>query len=147
MGQTISFSIPGEPVAKGRARAYVRNGRVAHYTPEDTASYESLVKLAAAKAMQEAGRVQPITGAVALFCAFWLPVPKSYSKKRVAACLAGLEQHCKRPDADNLLKAVKDGCNAVVWHDDCQVVDVRCVKGYAASPCAVIEIRELVCRE
>ena len=31
---TVAFFVPGEPVAKGRARAFVRHGHVAHYTPE-----------------------------------------------------------------------------------------------------------------
>jgi len=47
----ISFTIPGEPVAKGRARSCVRNGHIAHYTPEKTALYENLVRLAAQQAM------------------------------------------------------------------------------------------------
>ena len=33
---TVAFFVPGEPVAKGRARAFVRHGHVAHYTPEKT---------------------------------------------------------------------------------------------------------------
>ena len=36
MSHQIAFTIPGEPVAKGRARAFVRAGRVAHYTPAKT---------------------------------------------------------------------------------------------------------------
>lgn len=137
---TIAFTIPGVPVAKGRARAFVRNGHVGHYTPDKTARYENLVKLAAQQAM--AGS-EPIKGAVALFCAFWLPVPKSYSKRRTEACLNGLERHCKKPDTDNLLKSIKDGCNAVIWADDCQVVDVRACKAYGASPFVAVEVRPI----
>lgn len=62
--QPIVFTVPGVPKGKGRAKSSSRIGRdpktgaarvfTRHYTPEATAAYESLVKLAAAKAM--AGR-------------------------------------------------------------------------------------------
>ena len=57
----VAFVVPGEPVAKGRARAFIRAGHVAHYTPEKTARFENLVKLAAQQAMNG----EPISGPVA----------------------------------------------------------------------------------
>ena len=48
----IAFTIPGQPVAKGRPRACIRGGKVATYTPDNTARYENLVKLAAQEAMK-----------------------------------------------------------------------------------------------
>jgi Holliday junction resolvase RusA-like endonuclease len=47
----ISFTIPGEPVAKGRAKFARRGNFVTTYTPDKTARYENLVKLAAQQAM------------------------------------------------------------------------------------------------
>ena len=86
----VAFVVPGEPVAKGRARAFIRGGHVAHYTPEKTARFENLVKLAAQQAMNG----EPISGPVALYCTFVLPVPASTSKKRTAACLATAMKRC-----------------------------------------------------
>ena len=37
LGVCNCATIPGVPVAKGRARAFVRNGHVGHYTPDKTA--------------------------------------------------------------------------------------------------------------
>ena len=136
---TVVFVVPGVPVPKGRARACVRNGHVAHYTPEKTARFENLVKMAAMGATQE-----PFTGPVALTCAFVLPVPASYSKKRRDACLNGYEWPSKKPDTDNLLKAVLDGCNGVVWNDDCQVVQFHNVtKVYGAVPMTTVRVQRV----
>ena len=133
---TVAFFVPGEPVAKGRARAFVRHGHVAHYTPEKTARYENLVKLAAQQAMNS----EPLEGPLSLYCTFALPVPASYSKKRAAACLSGSEWPCKTPDTDNLLKSIKDGCNGVVWRDDCQVVQVYAMKVYGGVPGVSVKV-------
>ena len=127
----VSFHIPGTPVPKARARAYVRNGHIAHYTPKPTARFESDVATLAKRAM--AGR-EPISGPVALFVKFWLPVPASYSKKRTADCYASREMPAKRPDTDNLVKSVTDGCNGIVWRDDAQVVQIVAEKAYGANP-------------
>lgn len=137
----LTFSVPGEPVAKGRARAFIRGGKIGHHTPDKTARYENLVRLAAKQAI---GAAKPLEGPIGLRCTFWLPVPMSYSNKRRKACLNGSERHCKRPDIDNLLKSVKDGCNGVVWVDDCQVVEVRASKCYGVVAKADIEVVRVV---
>ena len=48
-----------------------------------------------------------------------------------------------KPDTDNVLKAVLDGCNGVLWRDDVLVVDVRIRKRYAATPCVRVEAWQL----
>jgi Holliday junction resolvase RusA-like endonuclease len=136
----LTFFVPGEPVAKGRARAFVRHGVVAHYTPDKTARYENLVKISAKNATNGS---KPLEGPLSLRCTFWLSVPMSYSNRRREACLNGSERHCKRPDIDNLLKSVKDGCNGVAWIDDCQVVEVSALKSYGETPGVDIEICSL----
>jgi Holliday junction resolvase RusA-like endonuclease len=89
------------------------------------------------------GTQKPIEGPVALVCEFRLPIPKSYSKNRKQSCLAGLERPCKKPDLSNLVKALEDGCDGVVWVDDCQVVDTACSKWYADIPGVSVEVRPL----
>jgi Holliday junction resolvase RusA-like endonuclease len=129
------------PVAKGRARSVIRSGHIAHYTPDKTARYENLVKLAAKQAM---GSAKPLDGPISLRCTFRLCVPMSYPAKRRKACLNGSERHCKRPDIDNLLKSIKDGCNGVAWVDDCQVVEVRACKVYAEAAGVDVELIQLI---
>jgi len=132
VSHVYSFTVPGEPVAKGRARAFVRAGRVAHYTPSKTANYESRVATFAKQAMAGA---EPFSGAVALSVVVRFAVPTSWSKKRRQAAVDGLEHVTKRPDLDNVLKAIKDGMNGIAWLDDSQVVRlVDCRKVYAEQP-------------
>lgn len=137
MAQIITFIIPGEPVAKGRARSFVRNGHVAHYTPEKTARYENLVRLAAQQAM---GETAPAEGACALVVRAFLAIPASWSMKKQRAAALGEITPTKRPDLDNIVKAVKDGANGVAWKDDSQVVDVRASKRYG-TPRVEVEVR------
>lgn len=132
MSLIFSFTVPGEPVAKGRARAFVRGGRVAHYTPDKTERYEARVATFAQQAMAGA---RPLEGGVALSVVARFSIPASWSKKRRQAAMDGLEQVTKRPDLDNVLKAIKDGMSGVAWLDDSQVVRlVDCRKVYAELP-------------
>ena len=125
----ISFTVPGEPVAKGRPRSFVRNGHVAHYTPDRTARYENLVKLAASQAM---GDRAPAEGAVRLVVRAVFAIPASWSQRKRAAAVGALV--IKRPDLDNVIKAVKDGANGVVWRDDSQVAELVSSKVYGEAP-------------
>lgn len=128
----VIFTVPGEPVAKARARATMVAGRARMYTPAKTERFEARVALFAQQAM--AGK-PPIEGAVALTVVALFPVSASWPKKRQAAALEGRELHTKKPDLDNVIKAVKDGMNGIVWRDDAQVAILReCRKGYDAVP-------------
>ncbi|MNN32943.1 Endodeoxyribonuclease RusA [compost metagenome] len=110
------------------------------YTPEKTASYENLVKLAAQDAMS--GR-PPFEGPVELTLDIRLQIPASWSKKRQQLAEAGQVAATKKPDADNVLKAVKDGMNGIVWIDDAQAVEYRISKRYGATPGVRVIVEQL----
>lgn len=131
-GAHCVFVVPGTPVAKGRARAFIRSGHIGHHTPDKTVKYEARVAIFAKQAM---ALRPPMAGAVMLSVTAHFPIPASWSKKRQAAARSGLEQVTKKPDLDNVLKAIKDGMNGVVWLDDAQVVRlVDCCKVYSDEP-------------
>lgn len=134
----IRIVIPGPPRGKGRARS-TKSGR--HYTPEETASYESLIKLAGARAM--AGR-EPLSGAVQVEVRMHYPVPASASKKRRAAMLADQIRPTCKPDADNVLKAIFDGLNGVAFDDDKQISDLFVTRRFRETPGLHLEIRPAV---
>lgn len=136
----VVFAIPGQPVAKGRPKFARQGSFVRTYTPEKTATYENLVKLAATQAMS--GR-PPIEGPVELWLDINLQIPPSWSKKRQRDAAAGLVAATKKPDADNVLKAVKDGMNGIVWLDDAQAVEYRISKRYSTSPCVQVSVEQL----
>jgi Holliday junction resolvase RusA-like endonuclease len=136
----VRFVVPGEPIAKGRPRSVLRNGHVMHYTPEKTARYENLVKLAAQEAMK--GN-PPCDGAAVLTAYAYFPIPKSWSLKKQEDAQRDLLFPTKRPDLDNIIKAVKDGMNGVVWRDDAQVVVIKTSKKYDFKPRVEIEVEFL----
>lgn len=140
MPAVIEFTIPGQPVAKGRPKFARRGANVVAYTPAKTASYENLVKIAATLAM--AGQ-PPTDGPVHLAVSLALQVPASWSAKRRALALAGSIRATKKPDADNVLKGIKDGCNGIVWCDDAQVVRIVLSKDYGAVPGALVTVRKI----
>ena len=140
----IEFTIPGEPVAKGRARAFVRNGHVAHYTPEKTARYEDRVMMCAREAMGFS-LVQdgdpPIEGPLELRVTAIRSIPASLSGKKQRAAELGEIMPTTKPDLDNVVKAIKDACNKIIWRDDSQVVDLIAKKRYGRIPRVEIEVR------
>jgi Holliday junction resolvase RusA-like endonuclease len=137
---SIAFDIPGAPIGKGRPRVGRVNGHARLHTPEKTAAYEGLVALAGRQAMAGRGL---ITGPVAVVLDIRLVVAESWSKKRQTAALVGEILPTKKPDIDNVEKAIFDGLNGVVWKDDVQVVDVVKRKRFAATPGVSVEIELL----
>ncbi|BBH13391.1 RusA family crossover junction endodeoxyribonuclease [Chromobacterium haemolyticum] len=137
----ISFFVPGAPVGKGRPKVSSRGGKFARmYTPEKTANYESLIALAAQEAMDG----NPlISGPADVEISMFLPVPTSWSKKKQAAALQGQVYPTKKPDADNVIKAIFDGINGVVWVDDVQACDIVVRKRYADKPGVEVTVREI----
>lgn len=134
----IAFTIPGQPVGKGRPRMSRRAGFARLYTPEKTASYESRVAMAGHMAM---GDCSVLDGPVAVRLDIQVQIPASWSKKKQAAALAGQIHPTTKPDIDNVEKAVFDGLNGVVWKDDVQVVEVSKRKRYGEQPGVVVEVR------
>ncbi len=139
-GRVITFTVPGDPVGKGRPRAAKRGKHITLYTPEKTASYEGLVAHAGHVAMN--GR-DLIAGAVSVQLDIRLPVPASWSKRKQNEALDGHLLPTKKPDIDNVEKAIFDGLNGVVWNDDVQVVEVSKRKRYSAVPGVQVVIREV----
>ena len=129
--ETVTFTVPGEPVGKGRARFARRGAFVSAYTPEKTVRYENMVGLAADLAMN--GR--PLfTGACSIKVEAYCSIPQSWSKKKRAAAMAGTLRPTTKPDLDNILKALGDAMNSVVFHDDKQIAEVAMGKFYADTP-------------
>jgi len=135
----VTFTVDGNPVGKQRARYVKRGNFVSAYTPEKTRTYESLIK---EKAIEAMGSSEPLETPVTLYLYIRVPMPKSYSKKRIEACLNGFEQPIKKPDASNILKSVEDGMNSVVYKDDSQIVNIHVTKVYSSQAGVDICVKE-----
>jgi Holliday junction resolvase RusA-like endonuclease len=136
----LQFTIPGVPVAKGRPRVTTVGGFARAYTPKKTRDYEDMARLHAKVAM---GALVPSARPIEVLMELRMPIPVSWSKKKQVAAAAGTVRATNKPDADNVLKGVKDACNGVIWNDDSQVVVLTVRKLYAAVPCVVVAVREL----
>lgn len=136
----ITFFVAGAPYGKGRPRVSSFGGRARMYTPEKTVAYENLVRISADIAM---GSMPVITGPVSVFMRILVPTPASMPKKRQKEAMAGLLMPTKKPDIDNVEKAIFDALNGVVWKDDVQVVDVTKSKRYSEKPGVWVVIKEI----
>lgn len=138
MNRVVVFSVPGEPVAKGRPR-FSRSG--AAYTPARTANYETLVRL---EYERQVGEYRfPQSANLAIRVEAYLSIPKSASRKRRSDMELGLIRPLKRPDADNLLKSVADALNEVAYRDDSQIVYAEISKRYSSRPRIEVTLWEL----
>ena len=142
----IKFTVPGIPVPKGRPRARIvtpfkKKPFIVFYTPKETEDYENWVKLNARKAME--GR-PAIAGSCEATIRVYVPVPESWSKKKVGMCLTGELKPPSKPDLDNYVKVGCDGINGIVFTDDALLWRINAEKHYSDNPRMEFEITEYV---
>ena len=131
----VRFCIDGEPKGKGRPR--FSKGRV--YTPEKTASYESLVALN----YRNIAKGYKFTSPVKVIISVFHKPPQRASKKKTNDMLCSRIRPTKRPDLDNIVKIILDGLNKVAWDDDTQVVELVVSKYYGVEPFVGVCIEEI----
>ena len=130
----------GEPVAQGRPRFSRQGGFVKAYDPAKSRDYKQYVRLIAAQDAPEA----PVTGAVQLSLRIYRSIPKSMSKKKREAALAGKLRPTTKPDISNVLKGVEDALKGLWYADDSQIVGYGTLgKWYAERPRIEIMMQEL----
>lgn len=158
----IEFEIQGKPGYKGRHRSRlvipkdawtgfganafifktdVKKLFIQHYADTDTAQYEAMIAEYAGILMR---RRPPSERPLALLVYAFIPIPKSWSAKDRADALFGGIMPVSRPDHDNYLKVASDAMNKIVFKDDSQVVDGRCIKQYSENPALWIQVREFI---
>lgn len=140
MAKVIQFHIPGAPRGKGRPRfGRTKAGHPVAYTDDATAAYENLVAMAAAQAM--AGQA-PFDTPCRIHLTAHYETPRSASRAKREAMLDGTIRPTKLPDLDNILKAVLDGCNRIVFTDDKLVTSIAAVKLYGLVPGVAVNVWE-----
>lgn len=65
---------------------------------------------------------------------FFMPIPKSTSKKKTALMLTNEIKHQKNKDLDNLIKFYLDAMNNIVFEDDKQIWRIVAEKKYSDIP-------------
>ena len=140
--QELKFEIPGSPIGQGRPKFSTINGHAVAYDPEKSRNYKAYVKLLATQAMKDSGFTM-IEGPCCLDIMAFFEVPKSKSKKFKERALLGLERPTKKPDIDNIVKALQDALNGLAYKDDSSIVFLSVAKCYSEVPRVEVILREI----
>lgn len=136
----INYTVVGIPKPQARPRTFygVKGGKgfVRTYSPKT-----SWFDIVYTKSLEIKNKLKlRLSGALELNLIFCMPIPKSISKKKREQ----LHFVTKKPDVDNLAKAVMDAINQVgIWEDDSQVSRLVVGKIYSDEPRCIISIREI----
>jgi Holliday junction resolvase RusA-like endonuclease len=117
---SYKLSFPIVPRPKERARVSFRGGKARAYTPSKTRNFEAEIRLLAREEFGESPLECPLN--VCFY--FYMPRPKSVRRKN----------HTVKPDLSNLVKAVEDACNGIIWKDDSQIIIMSAHKIYSPVP-------------
>ena len=139
--QKLMFEIPGSPIGQGRPKFSTINGHAKAYDPEKSRNYKAYVRMLATQAMRE-NDFEMITGSCAIKIWAYFDIPKSKSKKFKEAALEGKEKPTKKPDADNIVKAILDALNGLMYKDDSCIVELSCVKYYSDVPRVEVYVQD-----
>jgi len=130
--EDIFFPFP--PTPKGRPR-FTRTGHA--YTPKKTLDYEKTI----AMYYVDQGFTK-YEGPVQIKLVFQMPIPKSFTKKKIELIKGGYLKYDKKPDLDNLAKSILDALNGIAYEDDSKITGLFLVKRYSNFPGVSMTIRE-----
>lgn len=129
----VKFTVLGEPQGKARPKTVrLKNGASHTYTPDATVIYENLI---VTEYRRQCGTVKfPDNEMLDMRIAAYYVIPASASKKKQRQMEDGEIRPTKKPDSDNVLKAVADALNSIAYRDDTQIVDCQIRKFYSRQP-------------
>jgi Holliday junction resolvase RusA-like endonuclease len=138
-GEAFQLVLHGPPPSKGRPR-FTRHGRP--YTDASTREAEESV----VAAWMAAGRPVLADGPVRVSVVVVVPRPRSHYRSDGTLSAAGLRAGKwwprRRPDVDNVAKAVMDALSGRAWHDDACVASLEVWRRWAVpgetAPCTQI---------
>ena len=131
----VSFSVFGKPISQPRHKI-TRTGRAYIASGHAIWAWKDLLREAADEAFN-----MPFTGPVEVKIRFEMPRPKSevWKTKPMPSY-----PHYKKPDIDNMIKAVLDAITGTAFIDDSQVSSLSATKWVVkgrAQPETVITVR------
>tara|TARA_X000001382_G_scaffold96033_1_gene70468 strand:- start:377 stop:823 length:447 start_codon:yes stop_codon:yes gene_type:complete len=139
------FFAAGIPKPQPRPRAVAINGVVRMYTPSNVKGWRQSVKIAVIN--EGVKPVQPLAGSISVNLGFIFERPKSHFRSGKYSHLLkddAPDFHIKKPDCDNLAKAVLDVLTELkIWHDDSQVTHLTTTKQYGDKSGCLISILEV----
>lgn len=126
-------------IPRGQARAR-HAGHSRAYKTEDQQADERTLEALLAPYVPE----RPLQGMLSLLIEAMMPIPKSFSLKKVESALSRTLRPTTKPDLSNVLKHVEDVMQRMrFFEDDKQIVDLYVCKVYGDSPGYRIMLREI----
>lgn len=113
----MKVTIPGEPVAQGRPRMAVIGGRARAYDPKTSRDWKGMARGFMVEAVGSTKILHP-EGPLMVRVAAFHTCPKSRHRKREPAPRVYRD---KKPDVENIAKAVMDAGTGIFYTDDAQV--------------------------
>ena len=137
----MTFFVPGPPKGKARPRSIIgRDGKIHVYTDKKSLEYEKLIQECL---MTVPEPIIPSEGYFSMRIEVIYPIPVSTPKSKREEMLLGLIRPAKKPDLDNIAKAVCDALNNHVYFDDKQVVNLSIWKVYGDKPGLQVTIAKI----
>lgn len=123
---TLSFPLTPTPYTRV---GYNRYGKA--YVPSKEKKFRTDLALLAKKQF----KIDPIKSAIKLEIIFqFIKGPQSRMGNFVS----------KRPDIDNLSKSCMDSLNNILWHDDCQIIELHAKKIFGPEESITLQVEELI---
>lgn len=131
------FEVPGKVIGKGRPRLNSYTGVV--YTPTRTKDYESLVEQ---YFLLKYPRFKALEGRIKVNIIAYFSIPKTTKKSDINEMLENNISPTKKPDIDNIVKAILDSMNKFAFKDDNQITKLEVEKKYAIEDKVYVKIEE-----
>lgn len=146
VSKELEITIYGDPVPQGRPKFASYGGHVHAYDPEKSRNYKQLVRFWVTKHLSKLTGFRPYETAICVDLTFYLGIPTSWNKaKRIDAANGIIRPIVKNGDLDNMVKAVLDANNNLIWTDDCIITDISARKRYTSEMARVeIKVKEVI---
>lgn len=131
------FEVPGKVIGKGRPRLNSYTGIV--YTPTRTKDYESLVEQ---YFLLKYPRFKVLEGRIKVSIIAYFSIPKTTKKADINEMLENNISPTKKPDIDNIVKAILDSMNKFAFKDDNQITKLEVEKKYAIEDKVYVKIEK-----
>ena len=132
-----------QPQQRPRHRVVTaKNGRVFAQTYEarESRDFKATLHYLAQKELEESGQFM-IEGACSIHVSVRVPIPKSLSAVKKKNIAEGHVRPERKPDVDNILKAVMDALTGVLYSDDKLVVYASVEKAYGPQEGVTVYVR------
>ena len=132
----MEIVIYGEPIPQGRPR-FTKTGHT--YDPQRSRNYKQLVRFWVTQHLKKIDGFKPYENALCVDLTFYLGIPTSWSKqKRIQAAQGQIRPIVRNGDIDNMVKAILDANNGLLWVDDAIITDLSARKRYTADLARVV---------